>query len=224
MKFCNQVKLDTASPPVSLYPPAPLTVLTPHAPSHRHTHIFLLYKKKAQNYVAMWGNKNMASIYCTTNLLVTHLVLTSSGWLLASNQWENRHETWHMTSYVCHSREQGATDLASPPAFPVAVLYNLFVQGAAFHSKRQLWSNTYLPPFSWNVPLAFCKQFNWESKGYSSQWRPKGLLVGQNAITQGSILPVCQHGNREMCVLVAFNLSLSVVFRVSSSVVHLLNI
>lgn len=105
-----------------------------------------------------------------------------------------------MTSYVCHSHEQGATDLASPPAFPVAVLYNLFLQGAAFHSKRQLWTNIYLPPFSWNVPLAFCKQFNWESKGYSSQWRLKGLLVGQNAITQGRILPVCQHGNREICV------------------------
>lgn len=62
--------------------------------------------------------------------------------------------------------------------------------------------------------LWHCEQFNWESKGYSCLWRLKGIWGGQNAGTQGSVLPVCQPINRKVYVLVAFNLSLSIVFRV----------
>lgn len=40
----------------------------------------------------------------------------------------------------------------------------------------------------------------------------------------GSSPPVCQHRNRKTCVLVAFELSLSIVSRVSFSIVRLLNV
>lgn len=52
---------------VPLSPSSPHCLNTPRPITQTHT-LFSFFQIKAQNSVAMWGNKNMASIYCTTNL------------------------------------------------------------------------------------------------------------------------------------------------------------